>query len=371
MIELFIATPLGTESVAKEELIRLGYKNLKVENGRILVSAKLEDIPKLNINLRTSNRIFAILNKFKAQTFDELFDGVYSYSWHEILPKDAKILVTGRTEKSKLFSIRACQSITKKAIVEKLKSKYNVGFLEESGELFKIEIAMINDWAYLLFDTTGDSLHKRGYRKLISKAPLKENIAATLVLLAKWQDTEEVFWDPFCGSGTIAIEAAMVARNIAPGINRTFLAEKNGFISQQEWKKTRLEAIERIDYQKKFEILSSDIDESMIYIAKANAKEIGVDKDIRFFRADARKIKKPSEKGIIVTNPPYGERIDDMDIFKLYRDFGRCLKTFDNWRFFMLSAYNKIEKAFGRKADKNRKIYNGKIKTYLYFYFTL
>lgn len=245
------ATPLGTESVAKEELVRLGYKNLKVENGRIFVSAELEDIPKLNINLRTPNRIFAILNKFKAKTFDELFDGVYSYSWHEILPKDAKILVTGRTEKSKLVSIRACQSITKKAIVEKLKSKYSVNLLGETGQLFKIEIAMINDIAYLLFDTTGDSLHKRGYRKLISKAPLKENIAATLILLAKWKDDEEVFWDPFCGSGTIAIEAAMIARNIAPGINRTFLAEENGFISPQIWKKSRLEAIERIDYTKK------------------------------------------------------------------------------------------------------------------------
>ncbi|WAM32405.1 THUMP domain-containing class I SAM-dependent RNA methyltransferase [Caldicellulosiruptor naganoensis] len=368
MIELFIAMPLGVESVTKEELIRLGYKNLKVENGKIFVEAELEDIPKLNINLRSANRIFAVLRKFRAESFDDLFEGVYSFEWQDILPNDAKILVTGRSENSKLFSIRSCQSVTKKAIVEKLKKSYNVSWLEETGNLYKIEIALLSDIAYVLFDTTGESLHKRGYRKLQSVAPLKENIAATMVILSRWRPQQEVLWDPFCGSGTIPIEAAMIAKNIAPGLNRTFLAEQNSFVSQDLWNKARLVAIEKIDYNSKFNILASDIDEKMIYIAKTNAKAAGLEKDIKFFRADGRKIKKSSDKGIIITNPPYGERIDSIDIFNLYRDFGKCLRDFRGWRFFILSGYDKFEKAFGRKADKNRKLYNGKIKTYLYFY---
>ncbi|AZT89979.1 class I SAM-dependent RNA methyltransferase [Caldicellulosiruptor changbaiensis] len=368
MMELFIATAFGVESVTKEELIKLGYKDLKVENGRIFVRGDIEDIPRLNINLRTANRVFAILKKFKAETFDELFSGIYDFEWQEILPKDAHIFITGRSEKSKLFSISSCQSITKKAIIEKLKKKYGVSWFEETGNLYKIEIALLNDTAYVLFDTTGESLHKRGYRKLQSLAPLKENIAATLVILSRWRPQQEVLWDPFCGSGTIPIEAAMIAKNIAPGLNRTFLAEQNSFVSQDLWNKARLEAIEKIDYKSKLNILASDIDEKMIYIAKTNAKAAGVEKDIRFFKADSRKIKKSSDKGIIITNPPYGERIDNSDIFNLYRDFGKCLKDFSGWRFFILSGYDKFEKAFGKKADKNRKLYNGKIKTYLYFY---
>ncbi|WAM34624.1 THUMP domain-containing class I SAM-dependent RNA methyltransferase [Caldicellulosiruptor morganii] len=227
----------------------------------------------------------------------------------------------------------------------------------------------MNDTAYVLFDTTGESLHKRGYRKLKTVAPLKENIAASMVILSRWIPQQEVLWDPFCGSGTIPIEAAMVAKNVAPGLNRTFLAEQNGFVSQDLWNKARLEAIERIDYRARFEILASDIDQNAIQIAKENAKNAGLKADIKFFKADARKIKRPAEKGIIITNPPYGERIGNKDIFNLYRDFGECLKDFKNWRFFILSGYEKFEKAFGRKANKNRKLYNGKIKTYLYFYF--
>lgn len=367
-MQLFITMALGIESVTKEELIKLGYRDLKTENGRIIVQGNIEDIPRLNINLRTANRVFAILKKFKAETFDQLFDGVFDFEWQELLPKNACILVTGRSEKSKLFSISSCQSITKKAIVEKLKKKYNVSWIEETGNLYKIEIALLNDTAYILFDTTGESLHKRGYRKLQSIAPLKENIAATLVILSRWRYQQEVLWDPFCGSGTIPIEAAMIAKNIAPGLSRTFLAEQNNFVSQDLWNRARLEAVEKIDYSSKFDILASDIDEKMIFVAKTNAKAAGLEKDIKFFKADARKIKKSSDRGVIITNPPYGERIATVDIFNLYKDFGRCLKDFSGWRFFILSGYEKFEKAFGKEADKNRKIYNGKIKTYLYFY---
>lgn len=369
MFEIVIATAFGLEAITKEELKKMGYDTLTTENGRITLNGELSDVCRLNINLRTANRVFIVLDKFFAKTFDELFEGIYKIEWQDILLPDAKIYVTGKSEKSKLYSISSCQAITKKAIIEKLKKKYNVNWFEETGQLYKIEISIYKDMVYVLLDTTGDSLHKRGYRRLASVAPLKENIAAAIVILSRWREQEEVLWDPFCGSGTIPIEAALIAKNIATGLSRTFLSEENGFISKDFWKTTRLEALEKIDFNKKFRILASDIDEKMIEIAKLNAKTAGVDKDINFFKEDAKKIKKKFDKGIIVTNPPYGERLNEANIFELYSQFGRCLKSFDNWRFFILSGYDRFEKAFGKKSDRNRKIYNGKIKTYLYFYF--
>ncbi|MEZ0536833.1 class I SAM-dependent RNA methyltransferase [Caldicellulosiruptoraceae bacterium PP1] len=369
MIKIAVTSSFGIESIVSEELKNLGYQNLKIDNGRVLFEGDYFDVCRANIHLRTADRVLIIIKQFKATTFDQLFDGVYEIEWQDILPQDANIYVTGRSVKSTLFSIRDCQAITKKAIIEKLKKRYNKNWFEESGAKYPIEIALNNDIATITLDTSGSSLHKRGYRKYIGDAPIKETLASAMVLLSRWRTSSETLWDPFCGSGTIAIEAALYAKNIAPGLNKNFISENWGLIDEKLWKEARIKALQMVKPNEKFEILASDIDSEVLKAAHNNAKLAGVDKDIRIFKEDATKIKKSSEKGIIVCNPPYGERISQSDLFQLYKAFGKNLKEFINWRFFILSAFEDFEKAFGRKADRNRKLFNGNIKSYLYFYF--
>lgn len=369
MIKIAVTSSFGIESIVSEELKNLGYSDLKIDNGRVIFEGNYIDVCRSNINLRTADRVLIIIKQFKATTFNELFDGVYEIEWQDILPPDANIYVTGRSVKSALFSIRDCQAITKKAIIEKLKKRYKKDWFEESGAKYPIEVALKNDIATITLDTSGSSLHKRGYRKYIGDAPIKETLASAMIILSRWRTSSETFWDPFCGSGTIAIEAALYAKNIAPGLNKNFISENWGLIDEKLWKEARIDALQKIKQNEKFEILCSDIDGEVLKAAHNNAKLAGVEKDIRIFKEDATKIKKVADKGIIVCNPPYGERISQKDLFQLYKSFGKNLKEFINWRFFILSAFEDFEKAFGRKADRNRKLFNGNIKSYLYFYF--
>lgn len=368
MIKIAATASFGIESIVAEELKNLGYDNLKIDNGKIIFDGNFFDVCISNIFLRTAERVLIILKEFKAQTFDDLFEGIYDYNWEDILPVDANIYVKGRSYKSKLFSVKDCQAITKKAIIERLKKKYKKDWFEETGELYPFEIMLNKDIATIVLDTSGEGLHKRGYRKYINQAPLKETIAASMIMLSRWRKKEEALWDPFCGTGTIPIEACLMAKNIAPGLNRSFIAEKWGLIPEKDWERARIFAMQAVDNSSKPHIIASDIDKEALSASQKNAKIAGVLKDIAFMNKDATKIEKIADKGIIVTNPPYGQRMIPEELSKLYKNFGQALKKFDNWRFFILSGYEQFEKAFGMKAKRNRKLYNGDIKTYLYFY---
>lgn len=367
--DIIATAAFGLESIVAKELKRLGYSNLKVENGKITYNGDEECICKSNLWLRCADRVYIKLSEFKATTFEELFQGVKHIDWADYLPEDANFIVNAKSVKSKLFSLSDIQSITKKAIVEKLKESYSIEWFSESGSKYPILISILNDTATVLLDTSGDALHKRGYREIGSAAPLKETLAAALVLLSNWR-YDRNFADPFCGSGTIPIEAALIAKNIAPGLNRNFACEDWDFIiSSLTWKKARKEAYEAIMYDKEFNIFGYDIDDKVISIARKNAEKAGVDDCIHFQAQEVTALSSKKHYGTIVCNPPYGERLSDKrEVELLYSDMGKTFRKLDTWSYFIITSYDQFEKFFGKKSDKNRKLYNGRIQCYYYQY---
>lgn len=366
--ELVAPCHFGLEAVTKREIYDLGYEVTRVEDGRITFCGDAEAICRANIFLRTTERILLQVGRFHAETFDELFEGIKALPWEEYIPKDGKFWVTKASSiKSKLFSPSDIQSIAKKAMVERLKEHYHVNWFEEDGAPYPVRIFLMKDEVMVTLDTSGESLHKRGYRLMTSKAPLTETLAAALIMLTPWNGSR-ILVDPFCGSGTFPIEAAMIAANIAPGMNREFTAEKwTNFIERQLWYDTVQEAQDMVNTDISVDIQGYDIDGEVVKAARENAKRAGVDSMIHFQQRAVADLHHPKKYGFIVTNPPYGERLEDKkDLPELYGQIGEAFRGLDSWSMYMITSYEDAERYVGRKADKNRKIYNGMIKTYFY-----
>ena len=358
----------GLEAVLKREIIELGYEITSVEDGRVTFIGDAEAVCRANVFLRTAERILIKVGQFHAETFDELFEGTKALPWEEYLPQNAKFWVAkAASVKSKLFSPSDIQSIMKKAMVERMRKVYRVNWFPEDGDAFPIRVFLHKDEVTVSLDTTGESLHKRGYRKLTAKAPIAENLAAALIMLTPWNKTR-ILVDPFCGSGTIPIEAAMMAANMAPGMNRSFLAESwTHIISRKEWYACMDEAAELVDFSQMPDIQGYDIDDEMVRIARENAKLAGVEQYIHFERRGIEALSHPKKYGFIITNPPYGERLEDKNtIASIYRTLGERYRQLDSWSLYMITSYEDAQQMIGRKADKNRKIYNGMLKTYYY-----
>lgn len=366
--ELIAPCHFGMEAVLKREIIDLGYDITEVADGRVTFFGDEEALCRANIFLRTAERILIKIGSFHAETFEELFQGTKSLPWEAYIPVDGKFWVAkAASVKSKLFSPSDIQSIMKKAMVDRLKSVYNVNWFAEDGDSFPVRVFLMKDEVTVGLDSTGESLHKRGYRKLTAKAPIAENLAAALIMLTPW-NKDRILVDPFCGSGTIPIEAAMMAANMAPGMNRSFTAESWGhIIGKRNWYDALDEANELVDLSAEADIQGYDIDDKMVSIARENAKLAGVDHMIHFQRRGVDQLSSPRKYGFLITNPPYGERLEDKSSMPaLYRTIGERFKGLDSWSMFLITAYEHAEKDIGRKADKNRKIYNGMMKTYYY-----
>ena len=358
----------GMEAVLKNEIIDLGYDITEVADGRVTFWGDEEALCRANIFLRTAERILIKIGRFHAETYEELFQGTKALPWEDYIPRDGKFWVAkAASVKSKLFSPSDIQRIMKKAMVENLKEVYGISTFPENGESFPVRVFLMKDEVTVGLDSTGDSLHKRGYRKLTAKAPIAENLAASLIMLTPWKK-DRILVDPFCGSGTFPIEAAMMAANMAPGMNRSFTAENWGhIIKKRNWYDALDEAGEMVDLSVQPDIQGYDLDERMVAIARENAKLAGVEKLIHFQRRDVKDLSHPKKYGFIITNPPYGERLEDKaDIPALYKVIGERYRALDSWSLYMITSYEDAEKDIGRKADKNRKIYNGMMKTYYY-----
>ena len=367
-MELIAPCHFGLESVLKREITDLGYEVSKVEDGRVTFTGDAEAICRANVFLRTAERVLLKTGEFKATTFDELFEATKRIPWEEYIPADGKFWVAkAASVKSKLFSPSDIQSIMKKAMVERLKAKYQKEWFEEDGASYPVRVFLMKDVVTVGIDTSGVSLHKRGYRQLSSKAPITETLAAALILLTPWR-RDRVLVDPFCGSGTFPIEAAMIAANIAPGMNRSFTAEEwTNLIPRKMWYETIDEANELVNDDVDVDIQGYDIDADVIRAARQNAEDAGVAHLIHFQQRPVSELKHPKKYGFIITNPPYGERLEEKSALpKLYGEFGESFRGLDSWSAYMITSYEDAERYFGRKADKNRKIYNGMIKTYFY-----
>ena len=368
--ELIAPCHFGMEAVLKREILDLGYEISAVDNGKVTFVADGEGICRANMFLRTTERILLKVAEFKAETFDELFEHIKAVPWEEFIPENGKFWVTKATSvSSKLFSPSDIQKIVKKAMVESLKQTYHTSWFPEDGASYPLRISIIKDVVTVGLDTTGVSLHKRGYRKYTAPAPVTETLAAAILLLSPWK-RDRILVDPFCGSGTIPIEAAMIACNIAPGMNREFLAEDwSNLIPKKEWYQAAEEAMDLVVEDAELAIQGYDIDGEVLKMARANAALAGVDKHIHFQQRDILNFSSPKKYGFVVSNPPYGERLSDKkEMELLYRTIGNIIRENDTWSFFLLSGYEEAQKAIGKKATKNRKIYNGMMKTYLYQY---
>ena len=366
--ELIAPCHFGMEAVLKREIQDLGYEITAVEDGRVTFAGDESAICRANIFLRTAERILLKVVAFKATTYDELFEGTKAVKWENYIPKDGKFWVAKAASiKSKLFSPSDIQSIIKKAMVEKLKETYRVSWFEEDGAAYPLRVSIMKDIVTIGMDTSGDSLHKRGYRKLVSKAPVAENLAAAMIMLTPW-NKDRILVDPFCGCGTIPIEAAMIAANIAPGLNRDFTAEDwNNIVARKNWYNAVNEANDMIDMSVRPDIQGYDIDGDIIKAAKDNAELAGVSEMIHFQKRPVAELRHPKKYGFIITNPPYGERIGEKELLPtLYGQLGDAMKLLDSWSAYIITGYSDVEKYIGRKADKNRKIYNGMMKTYYY-----
>lgn len=365
---LIATATFGLESIVAKELEDLGYDELEVENGKVTFKGDETDIALCNIWLRTADRVLIRMGEFKAESFEELFQGTKAVEWGEFIPEDGKMHVVGKSIKSKLFSVPDCQSIVKKAVVEKMKEHYRRDWFEEDGPVYKIEVALLKDIATLTIDTSGAGLHKRGYRELAGEAPLKETLAAALVLLSRWEPSR-ILADPFCGSGTIAIEAALIGKNIAPGLNRSFVSESWPLIPKDIWDEAREFARKRIS-KEDFRILASDIDGNILRTAKENAAKAGVSDLIAFQKLPMQEFSSKKKYGCIICNPPYGERLGELkEVECLYKEMGKVFGELDEWSFFILTSHPEFQKLYGRKATKNRKLFNGRIQCYYYQYF--
>ena len=367
-LELVAPCHFGLEAVLKREIIDLGYEIIKVEDGRITFEGDAEAICRANVFLRTTERVMISVGRFRATSFEELFEKTKALEWENFIPKDAKFWVTKATSiKSKLFSTSDIQKIVKKAIVDRLKNKYNIEWFEESGNEYPIRVFFNKDEVTIALDTTGESLHKRGYRRLTSKAPITETLASALIMLTPWKG-DRILLDPFCGSGTFPIEAAMIAANIAPGMNRNFIAEKwTNLIPKKEWYEVINEANDMINLNIKTDIQGSDIDPNVVRAARENASMAGVEKLIHFQQKSVNVVSHAKKYGFIITNPPYGERIEEKkNLPELYAQIGDLYKKLDSWSAYIITAYDKAENDMRLNASKNRKIYNGTMKTYFY-----
>ena len=366
--DLLVPCHFGLEAVLKREIYDLGYEITKVEDGRVTFEGDEEAICRANIFLRTAERVMIQVGRFKATTFEELFQGIKNLPWEEYIPEDGKFWVKKASSiNSKLFSPSDIQSIAKKAMVERMKQKYHKEWFKEDGAAYPVRIFLLKDEVTVALDTSGDSLHKRGYRTMTSKAPLTETLAASLIMLTPWRK-DRILVDPFCGSGTFPIEAAMIAANIAPGMNRDFTAEEwTNLIARKLWYECVKEAEDMIDTTVKVDIQGYDIDGDVIKAARENAKRAGVEHMIHFQQRAVADLSHPKKYGFIITNPPYGERLEDKaDLPELYTQIGQAYQRLDSWSMFLITSYTDTEKYIGRKADKNRKIYNGMLKTYFY-----
>lgn len=366
--ELIAPCHFGMESVLKREITDLGYDITGVEDGRVTFFGDEEALCRANVFLRTAERILIKVGSFHAESFEELFQGTRLLPWEEYIPVEGRFWVAkAASVKSKLFSPSDIQSVMKKAMVERLKQKYGMEWFREDGESFPVRVFLMKDEVTVGLDTTGESLHKRGYRKLTAKAPIAENLAAGLIMLTPW-NKDRILVDPFCGSGTIPIEAAMMAANMAPGMNRSFTAESwPHIVTKRNWYDTLDEANELVDLNVATDIQGYDIDDHMVSIARENARLAGVDNLIHFQRRGVEELSHPKKYGFLITNPPYGERLQEkQEMPQLYRVIGERYRKLDSWSMYLITAYENAERDIGRKADKNRKIYNGMMKTYYY-----
>jgi putative N6-adenine-specific DNA methylase len=368
-IELIATATFGLEAIVAREVKTLGYENVKTENARVVFSAPEEAICRSNLWLRCADRVLIKVGEFKALTFDELFEGTKALPWEDWLPVDACFPVDGKSVKSKLFSVSDCQAITKKAIVERLKQKYHRQWFEETGPQYQIEVALLNDLATLTIDTSGAGLHKRGYRKLTAAAPLKETLAAALIDLSYW-NPERILIDPCCGSGTIPIEAGLIGLNIAPGLNRDFAAQKWPQLPGALWQEARTEALDQIQRDRKLKIIGTDIDPEVLSLARYHCKQAQLENQLHLQQLPLNELRNSHKYGCIICNPPYGERIGEAaKIEQLYRDMSKVFKSLETWSFYILTSYPGFEHLFGRRADRRRKLYNGRLECQYYQFY--
>ena len=366
-MQLIVPCLFGLEGLVGDELRRLNMENVRVEDRRVLFTGDENALAKANICLRTGERVMVVLAQFQAKTFEELFQGVLAANLEDYIPADGQFPVKGHCLNSQLMSVSDCQAIIKKAASRRLGEKYGISWLPETGVKFQLHFTILNDQVTLSLDTSGQGLHKRGYRAIGNDAPLHETLAAGMVQLAKYRG-REFFWDPFCGSGTICIEAALIAKNRAPGLNRNFAAENYPWMPKSAWESAKTEAKDK-EFNGQYRIMGSDSDPACVSLSFANARKAGVADCVTFKDGDATKMSLPAEGGIIVSNPPYGERMmEQNDARRLYSALGRHLKFANDWKKFIITSEPEFEHYFGRRADKKRKFYNGKIKCDLYMY---
>lgn len=368
-LQLIATCIFGVEAVVGRELKKLGYKDQFIENGRVTFAGDESAICRANLWLRSAERVLLKVGEFEALSFEELFEKTKELPWPDWIPENGEFPVDVTTIDSKLFSVSDCQAIIKKAVVEKMKQKYKRDWFEETGPRYKIEAAILKDWVTLSIDTSGTGLHKRGYRKLVSGAPLKETLAAAMIQISRWREDRALI-DPFCGSGTIPIEAALIGKNIAPGINRDFVSETWGNIPDKLWKNARQEARDMVKSDQTLLIRGSDINDDVMSLARYHSKLAGVEGDIHLQRMPVADVKSSYKYGFIICNPPYGERLGEKrEVESLYRQMGKVFSELDTWSFYILTSHPHFEKFFGRKANKKRKLYNGMIMcNYYQFY---
>ena len=365
--EFAVPTLFGLEGIAGNELRRLDMENVRVENGRVLFSGDEPALARANLNLRTGERVLIVLADFEAKTFEQLFQGVYNAALENFIPKDGQFPVKGHCLNSTLMSVPDCQAIIKKAASKRLGEKYGVGWMPETGAKYQLQFSIMNDRVQLYLDTSGAGLHKRGYRAVGNDAPLRETLAAAMVILTGYRGRDFI-WDPFCGSGTIPIEAALIAKNRAPGLRRRFASESFAWMDETVWQNARGEAMDR-EYKGSYRILGSDNDPKCISLSMSNARKAGVGDIIEFRDGDATKMSLPSDAGCIICNPPYGQRMmEQKSAQQLYAAFGRHVKFADGWKKFVITSEPEFEHYFGRRADKKRKLYNGMIKCDYYMF---
>lgn len=368
-IELIATAAFGLEAVVAREVRQLGYEEVTVENGRVTFIADEAAISRANLWLRTADRILLKMGEFKATTFEELFEKTKALPWTDWLRADAEFPVEGKSINSKLFSVPDCQAIVKKAVVEKMRQKYKTPWFAENGAKYTIEVALLKDIATLTIDTSGAGLHKRGYRKLTAAAPLKETLASALVLLSRWFPDRALI-DPCCGSGTIPIEAALIGLNMAPGLYRGFAAESWPNLSAKLWEQARQEAEDLVKRDTTLKIIGTDINEEVLSLARYHARQARVDKHIHFQKLPLSQIGSQSKYGWLITNPPYGERLGELkEAEKLYKEMNQAFKKLDTWSFYVITSHPRFEELFGRRADKKRKLYNGRIQCNFYQFF--
>lgn len=367
-LELVATCLFGLEHLLGEEIENLGYERISTIDGRVTFLGDEEAVALANINLRFAERVYIKLGSFSAATFDELFEGTAALNWPDFIGRDDAFPVKGHSIKSKLYSIPDCQAIVKRAVVRRMSERYGMKIFPETGVKYQIEFFILNDLATLMIDTSGTPLHKRGYRRESNGAPIRETLGAAIAKLSRPRENV-LLWDPMCGSGTIAIEAAMIMRNIAPGKSRSFAAEAFPFIEKRIWLDAREEAIEN-EVKSTFEVYASDIDPASVALAEKNARLAGVADTVKVFRQDARKISADGRRGTIVSNPPYGERLGTLsEVEALYRELGVHFRSLAPWQVYLITSHPAFEKFYGKRADKVRKLYNGMIPCYLYQYF--